>query len=272
MSFEQTLAANESEEALHKDQISESLEYADDATHDSIWRFFSKWSMPAGTPFGIETRIHILNILWLGMILYDSEINYYFYPKPIVCISVVLALMSHEMCHAIVARLLGHSVRGIVLMLPLGALALIQLKSDKPLDRIAITLSGPLINLLTALAMYLLLHHSGSTYSFHENSLFRTLYIVSLAIGIFNLVPLYPMDGGRILKDLLLLCKAGNKVTDTTTLVVSIISFIIMVVFSIKESAVIFFIIALIMITIAVLELGLIGRNADCKGKKIDVV
>lgn len=244
---------NKDNTPIHNDDISITNT---DEIFDDVWQFFVKWSMAAGTIFGIPVRIHFLNVLWLGLILYRSKATSDIFSILIIDISIIIALTLHEMAHALVARYLGSAVKGIILMLPLGALACIKLDTDKPLVRLSIIISGPLINLFTALAIYLITTNSHfSMHSYYLKSFLHYLFIISLTNGIFNLIPLYPMDGGRLVKDFLLLCKTGNSIADTATLVVSAASFIILVLFSIKETFIQLFIIALIMMIIATLDL-----------------
>ena len=217
--------------------------------------FFAKWSLPVGTLFGIPMRAHALNILWIGLILYESRGGTSIHRLTAICISIVLTLILHELGHAVVARRLGSIVKGIILMLPLGALAIIHLESNRPLVRLAITISGPLINLLTALSIYLMM---GSLYfltcSHYMKSILHTLFVINLTIGIFNLIPLYPMDGGRMLNDILLLCRARHKTAAIATIVVSSIGFISLVLFSIREANVCLFLTALFLMTLCVSE------------------
>ena len=223
-------------------------------------RFFERWSLNCGSIFGITIRVHILNILWLGLVYYYlSDFN--LMQKGIFILSIIFSLLSHEISHCLVARYFRNVVIGIVIMLPLGFVALIDLKEDKPLKALAITLAGPMVNLLTAFAISLLpllistqIFYHMYFYHFYLRFLLEGIFMTSLIIGIFNLIPLYPMDGGRVVKDLMLLCKVSNKSANILTLGLAVVSFICLILFSIKTSNIMLSLIGIIMITISIYE------------------
>ncbi|MBI4690649.1 MAG: site-2 protease family protein [Nitrospirae bacterium] len=232
----------------------DSLVQTDEARFDTVWRFFEKWSLSAGKLFGVMIRIHILIVLGIGLWFYDVEGNRDFIVKSMQFISIIIAVLSHELTHVLVARHFDNAVKGIILMPPFGGIAFIILSSDKPLARIAISISGPLTNILMALAIWLHLRYFGP-YSIYMQSFFRHLYMICLVVGIFNLIPLYPLDGGRVLKDLLLLCKANNRAASITTLLVSLSCFAGMVTLTLKMAAFGNLIILSILIAFAVYDL-----------------
>lgn len=114
----------------------------------------------------------------------------------------------HELIHLMVARMLGYSGFSID-VLPIGAsLKLKDLDEATPRDDIIISMSGPIGNFFIAALCYLL------------NLYFRSEGLgefanYNIVIGIFNLMPAFPLDGGRILRDLLnykFIYKKANKI------------------------------------------------------------
>jgi stage IV sporulation protein FB len=110
-------------------------------------------------------------------------------------ISFVLVVI-HELVHYLTARILGFSGFDIEI-LPIGAVLKVKdLDEASPKEDLIISMSGPLLNLLLALIFYILFN------LFHRPYM-HLIYNSNLAIGIFNLIPAFPLDGGRVLRDIL---------------------------------------------------------------------
>ncbi|HVU37764.1 MAG TPA: M50 family metallopeptidase [Opitutales bacterium] len=124
----------------------------------------------------------------------------------LVYISVVL----HEFGHALTARRLGIGVRHIVLT-PVGGMALLEQLPRNPVKELLIVVAGPAVNFVIAGICVSLLHgwpaHLDEIYdvSLRPASLLRYLLQANLMLGLFNLLPAFPMDGGRIVRALLAL-------------------------------------------------------------------
>ena len=108
-----------------------------------------------------------------------------------------LVAIQHECAHAFAAAKLGYSLNKIVLM-PFGAIIDGDLKNLALKDEIFVAICGPLCNLLTALFFGALWWFAPTMYAFTD-----TAFYSSLSIAFVNLLPAYPLDGGRILKCLL---------------------------------------------------------------------
>ncbi len=121
---------------------------------------------------------------------------------------VYTCLVLHEFGHALTAQRLGLPVKHIVL-LPIGGMALLQGMSRKPRTELLITAAGPAVNFAIAgIALVLLggwpphldrIEHP----TFHIVGVLKFLLLANLTLGIFNMLPAYPMDGGRVLRALL---------------------------------------------------------------------
>jgi len=113
----------------------------------------------------------------------------------------------HELGHALTARLFGVRTRDITLY-PIGGVARLERMPKAPGAELLITLAGPLVNV--AIAALLLLFHAGSgdfrgPYS-AESPLMEftwSLMWVNAILAVFNMIPAFPMDGGRVLRALL---------------------------------------------------------------------
>ncbi len=105
-----------------------------------------------------------------------------------------LVALQHECAHAFAAAKLGYRLNAIVLM-PFGAVIDGDLKGISLKDEIFVALCGPLCNLITAVFFVALWWFVPTMYAFTDVAFYS-----SLAIGLVNLLPAYPLDGGRILQ------------------------------------------------------------------------
>ncbi|QGU95540.1 metalloprotease [Clostridium bovifaecis] len=125
----------------------------------------------------------------------------------------------HELMHYVTAKKLGFSGFGIEI-LPVGAvLKFKDLDEADPKEDLIISLSGPLFNLVLAAITYLLNLKLHSYY-------LDVLYMSNLSLGIFNLIPAFPLDGGRILRDILsfkTFYKRANKITVNISIGIGVI-------------------------------------------------
>jgi stage IV sporulation protein FB len=108
-----------------------------------------------------------------------------------------LVAVEHECAHAFAAAKLGYRLNQMVLM-PFGAVVDVDLNAITLKDEIKVALCGPLCNFITAFLFASLWWFAPTTYAFTD-----TAYYASIAICLVNLLPAYPLDGGRIFKCLL---------------------------------------------------------------------
>jgi Zn-dependent protease len=139
-----------------------------------------------GTPVSIS--------LWFFLIFLMTTVSY--------GISIFIAVLIHELAHAWVANRKGYQVYSVNVDLFSGSAAIDTNMHER--DSVPITAAGPLSNLLLSLIGYtLMLLVPGIPYV-------DDFAKVNLILFIFNILPIYPMDGGRILKDVLVL-KMKNR-------------------------------------------------------------
>lgn len=112
---------------------------------------------------------------------------------PMFLLSALVALQ-HECAHAFAAAKLGYKLDRVVLM-PYGAVIDGDLSGISLKDEFFVAVWGPLCNLFTAAGFAALWWFWPDTYAFTDTACF-----ISLAIGLVNFIPAYPLDGGRVLK------------------------------------------------------------------------
>lgn len=130
--------------------------------------------------------------------------------RGVVFILLVFAcVVLHELGHSIAAQYYGITVREIIL-LPLGGVAQLQSLPKKPMRELVIALAGPAVNVIIVIALAAvvpgLLNMRALTQQATASAgmdLLRDLAITNLFLALFNLIPAFPMDGGRVLRALL---------------------------------------------------------------------
>jgi Zn-dependent protease len=118
-------------------------------------------------------------------------------------LAVFVCVVLHEFGHSLQVRRYGIPVKDVVL-LPIGGMARAFRIPENPWHEIVVALSGPLVNFALALVLYLIIRIRGQPMVL-EGDLLTDLFAINVVLGTFNLIPAYPMDGGRILRGLLAL-------------------------------------------------------------------
>lgn len=113
-----------------------------------------------------------------------------------------LCLLAHELSHALMARRQGVRVAGITLWL-FGGVSRLDAEPESAADEAAITVVGPLTSLVIAGLCYLTAGVLSSSGPALLVDLLAWLALINLSLGLFNLVPAFPLDGGRLLSSLL---------------------------------------------------------------------
>jgi len=118
-------------------------------------------------------------------------------------LAVFVCVVLHEFGHSIQVRRYGIRVRDIIL-LPIGGMARAERIPEKPWQEIVVAISGPAVNFVLAGLFFGIMWLRGDAVFDTEGFLANMLFI-NIVLGVFNLVPAFPMDGGRILRALLAL-------------------------------------------------------------------
>lgn len=186
-----------------------------------------KWSVPLGRVFGIRLEMHVtflLLLFWIGMQHWRAN------PTPssvIGGVGFVLLLFTcvvlHELGHALAARRYGIPTRDITL-LPIGGVARLERMPADPKQELVVALAGPAVNVVIAALLFGGLALSGAgdpaTLEATGESVVRggiaeRLLVVNVMLVAFNLLPAFPLDGGRVLRAVLAMRMDYAKATRT---------------------------------------------------------
>jgi Zn-dependent protease/CBS domain-containing protein len=174
------------------------------------------WSLRLGRIAGIDVYVHAtfaLLLLFIGLTSYaprqslaDAAAGLVF----ILCLFAIVVL--HELGHALTARRYGIKTRDITL-LPIGGVARLERMPRDPVQELLVALAGPAVNVVLAGVFLAILIGIGwrvgtaeelvTELSTFGGSLIFKLFVANVFLVVFNLLPAFPMDGGRVLRALL---------------------------------------------------------------------
>ena len=167
------------------------------------------WSINLFKVFGIQLSVHASFALLLAYVAYEGWTEAKL-PGMVWGVGLLLlffvCVVLHELGHSLTARRYGINVPRI-LLLPIGGVAQFSRIPRKPLEELIITIAGPAVNFVIAAVLFAVIWigtintKDFPPYSF--NTLIDELCKWNLVMGIFNLLPVFPMDGGRIVRALL---------------------------------------------------------------------
>jgi stage IV sporulation protein FB len=171
-----------------------------------------RWSFQIAKVFGIDVRVHVTFLLllaWIGLGYYKTGGLPAAVDGVVFICLVFLCVLLHEFGHALAAARYGIRTPDITL-LPIGGVARLERMPENPLQELVVAAAGPLVNVVIAAVLLLGFGFIGSfpnpaTIEQAGASLPQKLLIVNLWLVAFNLLPAFPMDGGRILRALLAL-------------------------------------------------------------------
>jgi Zn-dependent protease/CBS domain-containing protein len=181
-----------------------------------------QWSFPLFRVAGSELRIHItffLILLWFGIIHFQQG----GIAAAISGIAFILAIFAcvllHEFGHALAARRFGIATPRITL-LPIGGLAEMERMPEKPSEEIIVAVAGPLVNVVIALILLIYLGfaldpEAISSLEDPTTGFIQRLAAVNIILVLFNMIPAFPMDGGRVLRALLAMRYTRVQATET---------------------------------------------------------
>jgi Zn-dependent protease/CBS domain-containing protein len=168
------------------------------------------WSLNIGTIAGTAVRVHVTFLVFLGWIFlasYISEGSEAALSGLLFMVLLFACVLAHEFGHIFMARVFGVSTPDVTL-LPIGGMARLERIPEEPYQEFLVAIAGPLVNVAIAAALVTL---AGARLNVGDLSavesakvaLVDRLAAVNLFLVLFNMIPAFPMDGGRVLRALL---------------------------------------------------------------------
>jgi Zn-dependent protease len=170
-----------------------------------------RWSWKLGEVSGIPIYVHATFFLLIAWVVARHWLEHADLGPTVAGVGFVLALFAcvvlHELGHALTARRFGIRTRDITL-LPIGGLARLERMPDDPRQELWVALAGPAVNVAIAAVLYLWLLLTGTWQPVEQltvgsGSFVERLMIVNVTLVVFNLIPAFPMDGGRVVRAVL---------------------------------------------------------------------
>lgn len=170
-----------------------------------------KWQWKLARIAGIDVYMHATFLLIIGWVALSHWTEQGTLEAVISGVFFILLLFAfvvmHEYGHALTARKFGIKTRDITLY-PIGGVARLERMPEKPIEELWVALAGPAVNVVIAaiLFAYILITNTFEpimNLTISTGSFIERLMVVNLWLVIFNLIPAFPMDGGRVLRALL---------------------------------------------------------------------
>ncbi len=180
------------------------------------------WSLTVARPFGIEVRVHATFAVLLVWVFVQHVAQGRAWTAAISGVATVLAVFAtivlHELGHAWVARRFGIRTRDITLW-PIGGIARLDRMPEQPHQELLVALAGPAVNVALAGILGAAIWATGKDASIAAletpgGALLPQLMWINVGLAAFNLVPAFPMDGGRALRALLGFWLPRERATD----------------------------------------------------------
>ena len=170
-----------------------------------------KWSIKIGRFSGIDVYMHLtflVLISWVAFMHWRQGQNLVAVLSGVgFVLAVFFCVLLHEYGHALTARRFGVQTRDIIL-LPIGGLARLERLPENPIEEIWVALAGPAVNVVIAVGLFLSLLLTATLepiqmLTITAGPFLERLMFVNIFLVLFNLIPAFPMDGGRVLRAIL---------------------------------------------------------------------
>lgn len=166
------------------------------------------WSITIGRIAGTAIRLHftfLLFLAWIGIADYLAAGPSAAAVSVIFILLVFLCVTAHEFGHIFMGRRFGVNTPEVILS-PIGGIANMERIPEAPAQELLIAIAGPLVNAVIAVVLMIgfgIGARELTAFNFDTGSLIARLVLVNVTLVLFNLIPAFPMDGGRVLRALL---------------------------------------------------------------------
>jgi Zn-dependent protease len=230
-------------------------------------------SWKIGRVFGIDVYIHWSFVILFFLLLWQAR-PHGVLPTVFTLLLVpalLLFVLMHEYGHALTARMFGIETRDITLY-PLGGVARLERMSEVPMEEIVISLAGPAVNVALAVVLGLVVFATGADISISvlqraPESVIEYAFVLTfmnVALFMFNLIPCFPMDGGRVFRAFLALFV--SRITATKAAIAVGIPFaVLFVLWALVTTNPILLLIAIFIPLAGFMELAMLQRQDEMR-------
>ncbi len=185
-----------------------------------------RWSFPIANVAGTVVRVHVtffILLAWVALAFLFKGGTGEAIGALIFTIALFGCVLLHEFGHVFAARAFGIRTPDITL-LPIGGLARLEKMPEQPWQELIVAIAGPLVNIAIAIVLFLMIGMpdltSPAMLSFTSPiGLLMRLMVINVWLVVFNLIPAFPMDGGRVLRALLAMAMPYAKATSVAATV-----------------------------------------------------
>lgn len=176
------------------------------------------WSLTIGSVAGTRVRLHVTFLIflaWIGIADYLAGGPSAAIDSLVFLLLVFLCVTLHEFGHITMARRFGVNTPQVILS-PIGGIAAMERMPEKPSQELLVAIAGPLVNVAIAILLMAVFGLGLTRADFldlEQASLAERLLVVNVMLVAFNLIPAFPMDGGRVLRALLAMTMGAPRAT-----------------------------------------------------------
>jgi Zn-dependent protease len=173
--------------------------------------------IPIGKAFGISLRLHYSWFFIFALVTWALAASYFPSTQPTWSLAMKIgaglltsllffgSVLAHELMHSLVARREGIQIQAITLFF-LGGVSQMASEPEKPNDEFRMAIAGPLSSLALGgvfFGLYFILRDTPGTSAQFVSAISYWLGFINILLGVFNLIPGFPLDGGRVLRSLI---------------------------------------------------------------------
>ena len=191
-----------------------------------------RWSFHLARIAGIDVKIHVTFFLLLAFVALSygqlGGLPAAIQGVAFIC-AVFLCVVLHEFGHALTARRYGIQTPDITL-LPIGGVARLEKMPDEPRQEVWVALAGPAVNVVIAIILWLVLGMPSlpdlRVMQFADGNILSKLLVVNVMLVLFNMIPAFPMDGGRVLRALMAMRMSYARATQVAANIGQALAFV----------------------------------------------